>query len=326
MIDLGPLQIAYGINDAGQVVGGSPAAMWENGSITNLGNSWYAFAVNNSAQVVMTDYSASFLWDDGVATDLGNLGGGYPWAYAMNNVGQVVGGSTTSSGEQRAFLWTDGAMRDLGTLGGNYSFAYGINDAGQVVGETLNASGSYRAFLWEEGRGMIDLGLIDGTDSGAMAINNVGQVVGWEWREETGNRAFLWQNGVMTFLGAPPGGEPHYPRAINDLGQVVGVREIGYEERAIFWKKLTSQEILQGGIDEIVTLVNLGVLNQGEATALINTLNTAAALLSDGKTTPAVNQLRAFVTRVERMIATGKLTASEGQPLIDAALAVINST
>jgi probable HAF family extracellular repeat protein len=349
MIDLGVFglsdrggqnfSLAHDINDAGQVVGWSTqsdghfrAFLWENGSMTSLGvlpgqlSSW-ATAINNSAQIIGMSGDRVFLWESGVMTALGGFGDSYtwPWAYAMNNAGQVVGGAATAAGGQRAFLWANGVVKDLGTLGGDYSFAYSINDAGQVVGAASDANGSYRAFLWEEGKGMVDLGLMDGTDAAATSINNVGQVVGWEWREDTGNRAFIWQDGVMTFLGAPPGGEPHFPSSINDLGQVAGARERPVLN-AILWKKPTPQEILQGGVDEIVALLNLGVLNQGEAAALINTLNTAVAMLNDGRTTPAVNQLQAFIMRVERMIATGKLTAGEGQPLIDAARAVINST
>jgi len=44
-------------------------------------------------------------------TDLGTLGGNGSEAFAINNSGQVVGGS------QHAFLYDGSTMRDLGTLG-----------------------------------------------------------------------------------------------------------------------------------------------------------------------------------------------------------------
>src|SRR6266545_2475214 len=73
--------------------------------------------------------------------DLGALGGTFSDARAINERGQVVGESTTASGEVHAFLWQDGTMSDLGTLGGDRSEAAGINEHGQVVGSSQTASG-----------------------------------------------------------------------------------------------------------------------------------------------------------------------------------------
>jgi probable HAF family extracellular repeat protein len=90
-------------------------------------------------------------------TDLGTLGGASSGANAINNRGQVVGGSLNAtpdptnpgSTELRAFLWQDGVMSDLGTLGGpdayidsngNLIGATAINDHGQITGgATYNA-------------------------------------------------------------------------------------------------------------------------------------------------------------------------------------------
>ena len=82
-------------------------------------------------------------------TDLGTLGGGYIYAYGINNSGQVVGVSTNDALNQnyRAFLYSDGTMIDLGTLGGDSSAARGINEAGQIVGISTIAGGNHSAFI-----------------------------------------------------------------------------------------------------------------------------------------------------------------------------------
>src|SRR5579863_1413092 len=82
--------------------------------------------------------------------DLGTLGGGYSFAYGVNNAGVVAGGSATptqSGGlNQTAFLWRGGAMINLGTLGGAAcpdcnSEAGGPNGGGEaaLISETSQA-------------------------------------------------------------------------------------------------------------------------------------------------------------------------------------------
>jgi probable HAF family extracellular repeat protein len=73
--------------------------------------------------------------------DLGVLGGepgnpSHSEAYAINDLSQVVGGSTLPyNGNLHAFLKNPGQeMQDLGTLGKDLSLAFGINDSGQAVG------------------------------------------------------------------------------------------------------------------------------------------------------------------------------------------------
>src|SRR5437867_2171056 len=78
--------------------------------------------------------------DSGSApTDLGALDGRNSEAIAINNRGQVVGVSSTATGDH-AFLWEKGAIIDLGTLGGPGSGARTINNRGQVIGRSETAS------------------------------------------------------------------------------------------------------------------------------------------------------------------------------------------
>jgi len=71
-------------------------------------------------------------------------------ALAINERGQVVGGSTTGIGDPRpqgvfhAFLWDNGVMTDLGTLGGRSSTALYVDERGDVTGGSETAGGGAR--------------------------------------------------------------------------------------------------------------------------------------------------------------------------------------
>lgn len=254
---------AFAINNLGQVVGFSQedngvtlndvyAFRWQNGEMISLGTlaSWtfdglpegysVATAINNVGQAVgysvLPDSSSSqlfelaCLWQNGVISSLGTLGGNSSWANSINNSGQVVGCANLSNGQSHAFLWQSGTMTDLGTLpGGNFSWAYGINDAELVVGQADSGTTSH-AFIWQSGV-MTDLGSLNPTSNSssscAYAVNNAGQVVGISSVSGGANHAFLWENGVMTDLGTlGPGSSTAY--AINNAGQVVGYSSNGY--------------------------------------------------------------------------------------------------
>jgi len=236
---------AAGINDRGEIVGsvsvnGAPghAFVYRNGLITDLGNGFAATGINNRGDVVGEISIPQnegvfpqmllhpFLYRHGLMHDLGTLGGSSGVATAINDLGEIVGWSTTTSNaETHAFLYSSGKMTDLGTLGGvpPYGYGYGpppytsalaINNWGQIVGSSTTTNGMH-AFLYSNGT-MTDLNdlatltYINGPAgflvlASARGINDQGQIVGeglfWDGAQAS-TRAFLMEWRPEHRLGA----------------------------------------------------------------------------------------------------------------------------
>jgi probable HAF family extracellular repeat protein len=234
-----------GVDPFGQVVGYTSGYstyqfgfLWTSAAgMTMFGGSWpptFINEISNTGQIVGQNaslpnpagISTIFLghatsWKNGVATDLGTLGGaadlGWPFGYSssadgVNDLGQIVGWSTTTPMESaglfgwtgsvpiHAILWpTTGGLRDLGTLSGDeFSAASKINLFGQAIGISGNVvaqpNSSYpqfdpryevvgRPFIWSKRSGMQDLNTLIRANSGwvlssATGINIWGQIVG----------------------------------------------------------------------------------------------------------------------------------------------------
>jgi probable HAF family extracellular repeat protein len=171
--------IGLWINERGQVVGttgscgnsllpplavGPHAVLWENGSVTDMGN---------LGGTCITSC---------VSPTLGPLGN---VALYMNNKGHAFGTSVLAGEQtQHAFEWTrETGMKDLGTVPGDYaSVALGANDKGEVVGFSFDKTGAPRAFLRRNGV-MIDLNTLLPANSpiyalGAGLINASDEIAG----------------------------------------------------------------------------------------------------------------------------------------------------
>lgn len=234
MTDL-PMAQAYGINEKVQVSGGtnpspsSAALLWEHGVTTDLGvYGGQAYDINNHRQVVgkyrACCYSVhAFVWENGTATDLGP-----GVAQGINDLGQIVGGST---------LWENGTTTYLGTLGGSYTVAYKINNHAQVVGTSTNVSGSWHAFLWEGGA-MGDLGTLPGgSESTAYGVNDYGDVVGSSRDAAGALHAVLWMAGTHDVAVSSASADPAIawvgtPVTVTATVQNQGSRPETFEVRA----------------------------------------------------------------------------------------------
>lgn len=113
-------------------------------------------AINNRLQIVgkatdEEDRQRAFLWDDGVMTDLGTLGGSASFARDINERGEIVGFAYTANDlNSYAVRWKNGQIESLGALG-HWSEARAINNRGDVVGISGSPDSYPRAVLWRDG-------------------------------------------------------------------------------------------------------------------------------------------------------------------------------
>jgi probable HAF family extracellular repeat protein len=250
---------AFAINDRGQVLGESKtgrsnswicpthAFLWDAGVMTDLGDisGFFPMFLNNRGQVAgRTLGGRGVFWDGATLQDIPTLGGAHNAPSDLGPAGEVVGISTTATGEGHAFLWQDGVIRDLGTLGGTTSGASDINLAGQIVGSSLTASGETHAFLWEAGV-MRDLGTLGGAYSAATAISESSAVTGESTDSAGGTHAFLWRDGVMQDLGVLPGFAISSGRRVNSRADVAGLawNPQFSEQRAFIWSDGVMQDL-----------------------------------------------------------------------------------
>ena len=206
----------YQITDL-QTLGGSYSFP---GGINNAGLP-VGFAANTIADPIYGDQSRAVTWTGSTPTDLGTIvpGGIFAFAQNVNDAGEIVGASSTSTitdpvfnyPDYHATLWYHGTIHDLGTLGGGESNAWDIAQNGTAVGDSyLTGDAAYHATLWANGH-IRDLGTLpEGNNSFAYGIDAAGTVVAGESDITTtvdplfgvpDEHAVLWQGSMMHDLG-----------------------------------------------------------------------------------------------------------------------------
>src|SRR5688572_1105110 len=252
MVNLGTLaghasSYAYAVNNDGIIVGISITAtnsrkavrFQTTGNPTDLqmGIASSAYDVNIHGEIVGAtllgiSYTAVHRSPSGQVTQLGTLGGGFPYseAFAINDSGTIVGYSSTDAGDSAFVRPAGGSMSAIGfdnqPFFFEYDYAWGINNGGQIAGEGFNDLQQYRAFRHENGT-TIDLGApAEFTDSMGLAINSGGVIVGQGKNRAGEARAVVFTDGQAIDLNSLIPGNSGWTltkaRSINDNGFIVG--------------------------------------------------------------------------------------------------------
>lgn len=187
---------AIGINDRGQVVGYDRTSsnnvigwLWSDGAYSRLrvrGTNTAALGVN-SAGTIIGNYSLTFIrrllagqfrrsGDRGYVLSDGATRYLTGFVYAINDLGEAVGGST-SKGQAVATVFRNGIATAILS---SPSYAVGINSSGQVVGR-YQPPGQQRRhlFIWSASSGAFHLTPDGYVSAEAAAINDRGDVLGF---------------------------------------------------------------------------------------------------------------------------------------------------
>jgi len=180
---------ATAINDRGQIVG-----------------------ISGSCDQAVGRYTAkhAVVWNNGIPTDIGNLGAEL-WItpMAINQRGDIVGFGATSADDVqgnflRAFFWSKKTgikqIDPLPIVDHVFSQATGLNDSGQVVGSSCTVEGVCLGFLWQNGvlKDLNDPNVTPGFNGviiNAQDINDDGEITGRAFDPATGE--------IRTFLAVP---------------------------------------------------------------------------------------------------------------------------
>jgi hypothetical protein len=184
----------------------------------------------------------------------------YNEAFAINDLGVIVGSMNTSSAV-RAARFSGANTRQLPLPAGmNASEAFAINNAGTVAGYVSGTAGM-QAAIWNPDDSVRLLGSSQsGQLSEAAAINTSGDVAGWVVKDGL-SQPFLWtaSTGMTVLPGAS--GKAH---GINDSRFVVGSCSAAEVVSACLW----TPEGVQ----------NLGTLFGGDYTELFDINNAGTAV------------------------------------------------
>lgn len=240
--ELGAFASAYGINNAGVVVGNFVTVdgnldgfLVQKGDFTDVAvpgvtsDSRGALNdVNDRGQAVggFTDDSGdshSFVMDrHGEFAVLPDVPGAVlAEATGINNSGDIIGFYFDAGFAPHGFIVRDGVYTTYDYPGSSRTLLTRINDRGQITGIRLDADGHRRGFVLQKDGVTTTIDVPGSRNTRTGGINNQGQIVGYYDDADMVSHGFLFKDGVYTTLDFP-GASDTVLLDINDRGVIAG--------------------------------------------------------------------------------------------------------
>lgn len=221
---------AYGINNAGQIVGFFFDATGQHGFLKD-GDTYIvidvntnftsALGINDATQIVGFAADQGFIKDGDTIETIVVPDSAFTVPRDINNLGQVVGNFAGLSGNQ-GFLKDGDNYFPIGAPDAFFTEATGISNDGQIVGNFIGSNG-FQPF--ELSGGVFTVVQVPGaTIVEAGGVNQQGQIVGTFLDTNSVAHGFVMTGSDLSALDVPDAALPNFTQAqdINELGQVVG--------------------------------------------------------------------------------------------------------
>ena len=196
-----------------------------------------AYGVNNAGQIVgeydlLAGGHHGFLYSGGTYTtieDPNSAGFGATSCEGINDLGQIVGSYAAGNGVAHGFLYSGGAngtYTNIDVPWAQQTWAHGINNAGEIVGYYTDSNNAFHGFTYINGT-YATFDDAQGTQgTWIFGINDLGQIVG-KYNNATGQHGFLYSGGVFLTADDPNSADPNgfvvsEVYDINNAGRMAG--------------------------------------------------------------------------------------------------------
>jgi uncharacterized membrane protein len=190
---------AYGINDAGHIVGG-----YNNTNVMEY-TSDHGFELKNN------NYS-TINYPGALQTDV----------FGINKSGEIVGSFVDSSNNVHGFKLAAGTYTQLDYPGAYFTAAVGINASGEISGVyAAHPTDELTAFLLSGGT-YTSISAPASIDTEAVGLNKYGVVAGYYLDSSSNIHGFTYDKGTFSTIDSGNGNPNTYLSGIDDSGVVVG--------------------------------------------------------------------------------------------------------